>query len=161
MGLKLSSQSEISDNNKMHSMALAVVENATDEQQQILLDWAYGLLALRNSDLSMKEKMKRSIIMTQKKDLIFPILKMHLKKIKATLWDDRTTKSKLAIAGMTTGLTFFSGQSAGFAALGGAIGVPLWIVFGAGGTFAGYIIEEIKKKNMSPSDHIDINIVGD
>ena len=33
-------------------------------------------------------------------------------------------------------------------ALGGIIGVPLWVVFGTGGVFAGVLIEEIK--NLLP-----------
>lgn len=40
----------------------------------------------------------------------------------------------------------FSGQGAGIAALGGAIGVPLWVVFGAGGAFVGVFIDEAKRR---------------
>jgi len=46
----------------------------------------------------------------------------------------------------------FSGKGAGIAALGGAIGVPLWVVLGAGGAFAGVLIEEIQRSLPSDSD---------
>ena len=45
----------------------------------------------------------------------------------------------------TTTLTRAAGQGAVIVALGGAIGVPLWVVFGAGGAFAGLLIEEIER----------------
>jgi hypothetical protein len=45
-----------------------------------------------------------------------------------------------------------SGQGAGIAALGGAIGLPLWVVFGAGGAFLGVLIEEIRKSRRSSSE---------
>jgi hypothetical protein len=151
---------EVTQNNQMHSMALAIVESATNVERDAILDWATSLLDIRNSDLAKIEKTKQSIMITSNKQLIIPIVKMLYKMIKATIWDKRTTKSRLGIIGMTAGVTFFSGQSAGIAALGGAVGVPLWIVFGAGGTFAGYVIEEIKRKNMNPSDYIDINMMG-
>ena len=57
--------------------------------------------------------------------------------------------ARLGISAAALGLLFFSGQAAGIAAMGGAIGVPLWIVFGAGGTFAGVLIDEIKKRKRA------------
>jgi len=41
------------------------------------------------------------------------------------------------------------GAGAGIAALGTAAGVPLWIVFGAGGAFAGMLADEIQKLIVS------------
>ena len=51
----------------------------------------------------------------------------------------------IAMGAAVTALTL-SGQGAGIAALGGAIGVPLFVVFGAGGALAGVIIDEVRKK---------------
>lgn len=60
-------------------------------------------------------------------------------------WDERGTKSRFGIAGAGVGLAVFGTKGAGIAALGGAIGVPLWIVLGAGAYFAPVLIEELKK----------------
>jgi len=38
-----------------------------------------------------------------------------------------------------------SSSGAGLAAFGTAIGLPLWIVLGAGGAFAGMIVDEVSK----------------
>jgi hypothetical protein len=43
------------------------------------------------------------------------------------------------------------GQGAGVAALGTAVGVPLWVVFGAGATFLGVLYEEITRKKPNKS----------
>jgi len=76
--------------------------------------------------------------------------------LKDKLWVQRNTSSRLAIIGTGIGLSFFYGQGAGIAALGGAIGVPLWVVFGAGGAYAGTIIEAAKRKN---NDIIDAEYI--
>ena len=44
------------------------------------------------------------------------------------------------------GIALFGSQSAGIAALGTAIGVPLWVVLGAGAAFANSLIEELKRR---------------
>ena len=53
---------------------------------------------------------------------------------------------KLGLGGAAVGLAVFGGQGAGIAALGTAIGVPLWVVFGAGAAFLGVLYEEIADK---------------
>jgi hypothetical protein len=45
-----------------------------------------------------------------------------------------------------TGAALFGGKAAGLAALGTAIAVPLWVVFGAGGAFMGVLYEELTGK---------------
>ena len=94
--------------------------------------------------------------MTKDKRIIFPILKSISKAVKKFAWDKRNAKSRLGILGLGLGLTVFAGQSAGIAALGSAVGVPLWIVFGAGGTFAGFIIEEIERNHKHNTTIIDV-----
>jgi hypothetical protein len=56
-----------------------------------------------------------------------------------------------------TGVALFGGQGAGVAALGTAVGVPLWVIFGAGGAFMGVLYEELtgKKRTAKTSYTID------
>lgn len=88
-----------------------------------------GLTANYQSDLSRPAKLKQGIILTGK-------------ALRELGWDNRGWAGRL---GMTTAIgtvVLFGSQSAGIAALGTAIGVPLWVVFGAGASFLGKIIEK-------------------
>ncbi len=137
------------ENEKSKSLAVQVANSISDNDRFHVLYWMQDLLVIRKSDLSNLDKTKQAFLVTQKRKIIFPIITILYKQTKKFLWDDRTIKGRLGTIGMGAGVAFFSGQSAGLAALGGAIGVPLWIVLGAGGTFAGYLIEEIQKKNLN------------
>ncbi|MGO8659008.1 hypothetical protein ACC771_26070, partial [Rhizobium ruizarguesonis] len=43
--------------------------------------------------------------------------------------------------------TLFPGANAGIAALGGAVGVPLWMVFGGGSMFLKVLYDELTKRS--------------
>lgn len=73
------------------------------------------------------------------------MVKILAQETKRLGWDERGTKSRFGIAGAGIGLAVFGGQGAGIAALGGAIGVPLWVVLGAGAYFAPVLIDELAK----------------
>ena len=132
-------------------IAVKVINQITPSEREALGKWLEDLLTIKNGQLSKVEKFKLVVLKTKKSAVIFPVIKMLFKGMKKHGWEDRGVKGRLAVTGMATGLLFFSGQSAGIAALGGAIGVPLWIVFGAGGAFAGVAIEEIKRRNAKAS----------
>lgn len=136
----------MSEETKTKEIALKIIDSASPQENAALKEWAEDLLNLRASSLSASRKAQQAIVITKNKKIIFPIIKTIFKHTKKTIWDDRGTKSRLGIIGIAAGMTLFSGQSAGIAALGGAIGVPLWIVFGAGGAFAGVFIEECHRK---------------
>ena len=139
------------DHQETHAIAVRIVETANSAERTALLEWSQDLLRLRNAPLSKLEKSKQALITTQKRKIIFPLIKIIFQQTKKHMWDDRSTKGRFGIAGAVAGLTFFGGQSAGIAALGSAFGLPLWIVFGAGSTFAGVIIEEVKNRNIKDS----------
>jgi hypothetical protein len=63
------------------------------------------------------------------------------KALKELGWDNRGLSGRLGIATAIGTAVIFGGQGAGIAALGTAIGVPLWVVFGAGAAFLGEIYE--------------------
>lgn len=103
-----------------------------------------GLLGIRNSNLPTVQKGKAAIRLTAQQRVIWPVIRLLAAEVKRIGWDERSMKARLGLAGATIGAMFFGGQSAGIAALGTAIGVPLWVVLGAGATFAGVLIEELK-----------------
>lgn len=141
----------MTDSSKEEKFAIALVNDCTLEERNNLSEWIEQLLLIKNSELSKLQKSKKALKVTLSKESIFPLIKLIYKFFKKHVWDNRDKKSRLGIFGIGVGMTFFAGQGAGIAALGGAIGVPLWIIFGAGATFAGFILEEIdRKKSEKP-----------
>lgn len=68
------------------------------------------------------------------------------KALKELGWDNRGLPGRLGISTAIATAVIFGGQGAGIAALGSAIGVPLWVVFGAGAAFLGEICERFTGK---------------
>ena len=86
------------------------------------------LLSTYNSKLPSTAKFKQALALTGK-------------ALKELGWDNRGLSGRLGIATAIGTALIFGGQGAGIAALGTAIGVPLWVVFGAGAAFLGEIYE--------------------
>jgi len=131
---------------RARSLALVVVDQASAAQKSALLRWAETMMQIRSSDLSIFEKAKRSIVVTANSETILPLVKFAAAEVKRMGWTDRSFPARLSIGAAVTALTL-SGSGAGIAALGTAIGLPLWVVFGAGGAFAGVIIDEARRAN--------------
>lgn len=141
--------------NKQRQFAITLVKSASQRERDELAAWLEKLLNIRNASLSIPQKIKNAFKATREHKILWPLLKLVFRETKRGLWDERSTKSRYGIVGVSAGILFFGGQSAGLAALGGAIAVPLWIVFGAGATFAGYVLEEIsRKKTVQRKDDI-------
>ncbi|RUM95012.1 MAG: hypothetical protein DSZ28_00225 [Thiothrix sp.] len=65
------------------------------------------------------------------------------KNTKRVLWNDKSVAGRFTIAGTLIATGGLSGQSAEIAALGRAIGVPLWLVVAGGSSLLGTITQEI------------------
>jgi hypothetical protein len=91
------------------------------------------LLSAYNSKLPNIAKFKQAATLTGK-------------ALKELGWDNRGLSGRLGIATAIATAVMFGGQGAGIAALGTAIGVPLWVVFGAGAAFLGEIYERFTGK---------------
>jgi len=77
------------------------------------------------------------------------------KALKELGWDNRGLSGRLGIATAIGTVVIFGGQGAGIAALGTAIGVPLWVVFGAGAAFLGEIYERFTgKRRLETTDTV-------
>jgi hypothetical protein len=95
------------------------------------------LLVIKDSDRSLSDKLSEGTATT-------------IKYLKQFAWDDRGLVGRMALGGAIVGAVLFGGQAAGIAALGTAIGVPLWVVFGAGAAFLGVLYEEITGVRQDP-----------
>lgn len=72
--------------------------------------------------------------------------KLLAQSLKSVAWDNRSLPARLALSASIAVVIMFGGQGAGIAALGSAIGVPLWVLFGAGAGFLGVLYEELTGK---------------
>jgi hypothetical protein len=135
---------KLSDEN-IEKIGREVVEAANPRQLPGLESWARRMLEIRASTDSPLTKAKAAITASTDKELLRPLLQVAWTELKRIGWSERGLSARMAIGAALLALTV-SGQGAGIAALGGAIGVPLFVVFAAGGALAGTIIAEIQKR---------------
>lgn len=162
---------------KQHTVIRNVLSKATVEEKDALSLWAEQLLLIKQSEHSNLIKGKEAIKVTVKSKVIIHILKTMARELKLDqidasriksfspksfsknlygTWKKRSLPVRLGLGASTVTMIVFGSQGAGIAALGTAIGVPLWVVFGAGATFAGVIYEEITGKKVDLSTHYEI-----
>ena len=130
---------------RTRDIAREIVVAAKPEQLDALQAWAQAMLKIKASDMSALQKAKAAILASTDRKALAPLLQVGWREVKRVGWTERGLPAGMAIGGAVGALTL-SGQGAGIAALGGAIGLPLFVVFGAGGALAGVIIDEIRKK---------------
>jgi hypothetical protein len=133
----------ISLDSRQRQSATAIAIEIPDVESRVLITFIDTLLDIRASKEGKLRKLKATITATLRAKLIWPAIKLIYRECKDRFWDKRSTTTRFGLAGSLIGLTFFGGQGAGIAALGGAIGVPLWVVFGAGAMYANYLREEL------------------
>ncbi|WP_426212608.1 hypothetical protein [Massilia sp. TWP1-3-3] len=135
---------DIDPESKVRSLAVTVVAQSSDSERIALLKWAEEMRAIVNRPGSLIKKATSAIQLTAHSKVLLPIMKLAGGELKRLGWDDRGLPARIAIGAAGAALTL-SGSGAGIAALGGAIGGRLWVVFGAGGAFVGVIIDELNK----------------
>ncbi|MBZ9942636.1 hypothetical protein LB533_16210 [Mesorhizobium sp. BR1-1-13] len=136
---------------RQKQLAVRIAENATPNQHHALQTLVVKLLDLRQSDLSAYEKGRAAISATIKSKAIWPVLKIIAFETKKHGWDKRTAAQRLGLSAAAVGVAMFGGVNAGIAALGGAVGVPLWVVLGGGAMFARYLFEELQRSQKVES----------
>lgn len=119
------------------------IEKMSNEDRQLVLVWAQKV-----QDITSREDLSTGDKLRQLNDLdtapaVRAFLSALLAALKQHLWDDRSWPARGALSGLTLGVVALGGQGAGIAALGGAIGVPLFLLTAAGGALLGTVISEI------------------
>ncbi|WP_156412043.1 hypothetical protein [Bosea sp. Root483D1] len=141
-----------------HQVAVFVAQTADPTDLDAIGVWARKLLEIQSSPLTKIEKAKAAVSLTASSKVVWPAAKMVAKQAKRIGWDDRSKTARLGLGGAAIGAAVFGGKSAGVAALGTAIGVPLWVVLGAGASFANALIEEITRRK-SEIQHATYTVV--
>jgi hypothetical protein len=124
-------------------VAVRIADAASPGEREALLYWMIQLLQIRDSKASSIQKAKQAVLLTKRSEVTWPVVKMLAVELKRVGWDERTTKGRAGLLTASGALAVFGSQGAGIAALGTAIGVPLWIVLGAGAYFATGFIQEL------------------
>lgn len=123
-----------------------IMSGITKEQAIALQVWAARLLDLRKSGQSGREKFQEVIRLTQNARQLFPVIKTIATELKRAGWDDTSWQSKAGMGAALWATLFIGKAAASLALLGGAVAVPLWIVFGNGDRFVQRLIQALKKK---------------
>ena len=133
------------------NLAVRISKSASAAEKEAIQQWIERLLVVRASELSVIRKAKLAITVTADSKVILPTVKLIGRELKRLAWDDRSIKARFGLGGTAIALAAFGGQGAGIVALGTGIGVPLWVVFGAGATFLGVLYEEITGMKVEPA----------
>jgi hypothetical protein len=132
-------------------IAIRIAESATQIEREAMKVWLRGLLDIRSSNISSLAKAKKALGITVANKVLWPMIKLIYREIKRYAWDNRSAKVRRSYAGVALALATVGGQSAGIAAMGGAIAVPLWVVFGAGAAFAPILLRAFFETDQPPS----------
>jgi len=126
-------------------LARAVVAELDPAQREVLADYMASLILLRQRELPAQTKVLDSIDLTADRQVLGVLTKGSGRLLAKHAWKDRSWAARIGLSAAALASILTAGQGAGIALLGTAVGVPLWIVFGAGGTFAGALIDEVAR----------------
>lgn len=126
-----------------NQLAIYIANSIDDSQRDELKVWIERLLEIRDSGGSKSLRAWKALQLTQKSNVAKSVLELLFREAKRIAWDERSKNARLGVGGAALGLVTFGWQGAGIAALGTAVGVPLWVIFGAGSTFLGVLYDEI------------------
>jgi hypothetical protein len=126
-------------------LARAVVAELNPAQREVLGDYMASLILLKQQDLPAQTKVLDSIDLTADKQVLGVLTKGSGRLLAKHAWKDRSWKGRIGLSAAALVTLFTAGQGAAVAVLGSAVGVPLWIVFGSGDSFAGELLEEVAR----------------
>ena len=129
--------------NKRQQLSVRIANATTDAEKEALRLWIEKLLAIRESSLPTRQKAKSALAATQESKVVIPTVKVIARELKRLAWDDRGLKGRSFIGVSAGALAVFGGQGAGIAALGTAVGVPLWVVLGTGAVVVAGLYEDL------------------
>ena len=118
-------------------------ERLSDGERAALVGWARDLLTIREGKESPMRKARKALSVTYRRKVVTTLLSTTASSLKDLAWDDRSWSARLGLGAAAITAASFGMQGAGIAALGGAIGVPLWIVLG-----------ELKRVHCTANDFI-------
>lgn len=147
------------DSDSHKQFAITIAGSASRAEADALRDWARLLIDLKDENISASAKARRAISLTASRKVILPAMKIISTQAKKHGWDKRTSTQRLGIAAAAGAIALFPGANAGIAALGGAVGVPLWMVFGGGSMFLKVLYDELMKSTGEPFSEVSYKVI--
>jgi hypothetical protein len=117
----------------------------SEQEKEALADWLDSLLEIRKSAFNRKQKLNQLTVVLKNSRPLLPVVKQLSTETKRIIWTERKGGFRSFLAGSAFAIFLFGFQGAGIAAFGGAIGLPLWVVFGGGSTLAYALLSELRK----------------
>lgn len=138
---------------RQQQLVVRIAQSTDESAKQALRAWIEELLQIRQSNDGWWQKFRQAVSANARSEVILPIVKAMALELKRIGWDQRTAVGRSIIFGSGFGLLLLGGKSAGLAAFGTAIGVPLWVVFGAGAVFVTALYKEISEGRPPRTDY--------
>ncbi|RFB99330.1 hypothetical protein B5K11_02530 [Rhizobium leguminosarum bv. trifolii] len=147
------------DNDSQKQLAISIAGSVTRTEADALRDWARLLIGLKDEKMSITAKARKAISLTASSNVILPAIRIISAQLKKHGWDNRTSTQRIGIAAAAGAVALFPGANAGIAALGGAVGVPLWMVFGGGSMFLKVLYDELTKLPEEQSPEVSYKVI--
>jgi hypothetical protein len=122
-----------------------------DLQRRELTRWAERMLEIRDSPAPDLTKAREALTVTYRAEVLLPLLRRVGANLSRFVWRDRSFQMRVGMIAAGLAALTLGGEGAGIAMLGTAIGVPLWVVFGAGGLFVGQLLSELRRPISGPA----------
>lgn len=121
----------------------SIIDNLSEDERSRLEAWLKELLEIRGSNRTTEEKLRAIVAGLSKATVLLPVIRDLGLVVKRHGWDERRKGFRWFLRGAGLSIAMFGFQGVGIAAFGGAVGLPLWIVFGGGFAAAHAILREM------------------
>ena len=125
-------------------LAQRVWAQTAPDERDALITWLHKLATIRDSGAPTPRRAYLALKCTLTSKAVVPLAKQLGRECKRHGWDERSSKWRAFLGGSAAGLLLLGTQGAGIAALGGAIGVPLWLVVGGGAAVLDALLDSSK-----------------
>ena len=123
---------------------------ARPAEAQVLMDWARGLSAIRLGELRGRKKVAAQLALIRDTKAAWPLVKVMARALKIIAWDARSWKLRLGLGAIVATFVVVGNAGAGIVALGGGLGLPLWVLMGGGGVLVGLLADLVRKRMRKP-----------
>ncbi len=132
---------DLQERKQTYELAQRVWEQTAPAEREALLTWLRDLAKIRDSGDTLPSRAYQALSCTLSSKAVWPLVKQLGRETKRLGWDERSSRWRAFLGGSGAGLLLLGTQGAGIAALGGAIGVPLWLVVGSGAAVLDALID--------------------
>jgi hypothetical protein len=137
--------SEVQETTAQPALVKALLRLPPAEQQR-LPDWSRGLGEIRYGTLRGFKKEAAMLALTRDRKAAWPLLKVLSLALKNVVRDARSWTFRLGVGAIIATFVAAENGGVGIVALGGGLGLPLWMLIGIGGVSIGLLAGRIKAR---------------